>query len=1070
MPAHADLASRGIKSLLTFYSQITVAKHVVEASQATAIASKDRDKDKPDYFSPSQFLVELRMVVLPVVRSMWDSDYVEKASSPIVKCQIEILRTILEGDHEHGAYKRSDKISVRGKSSFKTWKMDTKLSSRLQEIGFSENLVREALYRCNNSLNSAQEYCIAQTGHPQAFSNPVPSYENHRATVRFDEQSMKRADSDATIPEVLDATEESQHTTASPSVSDGASLLLENLQAEVEEAGDSTSPVPIVPPPPPAPGVPSEDDGSDDQANLTMNVENIFTSLMPPGNDEQNQGNGLTPNGPSPSPSHGNGTEVGKLTSVVTIDDLNDERAGIRRNLIDRSLDVLNVHGDVTFELSELITSAVSKSSEEFGMRAEIGETLVQSLISFQMDGDLRPSGKKIAAYAHLLALVLQDKDFYEATLEELRDNFSTLLEFIKINPDQSTEEQCPWIGQVLLIVERLLADDSQPRQIEWAPPNSDDFTTPTPIAELQEPIIPVTEKIQLYEAITEILPRVGKDESLALSVVRILVILTRHRELAKRLGEKRSMQRLFVMVKQLAGSTNEKLQSALMLVLRHVVEDEDTLRQIMRTEIQAMFDTRQQRQADTTSYTRQMYHLVLRAPEIFIEVTNEKLTLTRFDSSQRPQALSLKKEVKPEDLPAPDADRPSNSEAAPNEPQRTEVGGKESEVQPSTESHGKETAEKSKTTDVKAPVVENPDGVIHYLLCELLSYKDVDDKVATVPGKDTAQQAPEGPVDVEMANGNPVSTPQVPFAAAAEGKRLEKPEFKADQHPIYIYRCFLLQCLTELLSCYNRTKIEFINFSRKADPQAMTPSKPRSGVLNYLLNAVVPVGTLNQNEDITYRKKFNTSAWAIHAIVALCSKTGERGCNKLREPTDGTEEPDLLFVRKFVLEHALKAFKDATVSDEELDCKYSRMLNIAELFNQLLTTRPTTGGTTVNQEMFVASQKQLARVMYEKNFITALTNSISDIDVNFPGAKRAVKYILKPLKLLTQTAFDLSISSSISTTPGQTDEDEISTASSVSDIEDGREETPDLFRNSTLGMFEPGREQESSSESSEGE
>ncbi|KAI9706371.1 MAG: hypothetical protein M1836_003376 [Candelina mexicana] len=1064
--AHTELASRGIKTLLSFYSQVTVAKHVVEASQATAIASKDREKGRHDYFSPSQFLVELRMVVLPVVRSMWDSDYVEKASSPIVKSLIEILRTILESDHEHGAYKRSDKISVRGKSSFKAWKMETKHSNKLQEIGFSENLVREALYRCNNSFSSAQEYCIAQAGYPEAFSNPVPSYEENRTSVRFDEKSMNRADSDATIPEIIDATEEAQPPTAS-SASDGGSLLLENLQAEVEEVGDSASPASLVPPPPPAPGVPSEEDGSDDQGNLTMSMENIFPSLQPSINEEQNQRNGLTPSGSSGSPSHGNSTEASKLTSVITTDDLNDERAGIRKNLIDRSLDVLNVHSDVTFELSELITTAVSKSSEEFGMRAEIGETLVQSLISFQMDGDLRPAGRKIAAYAHLLALVLQDKDFYEATLDELKDNFSTLLEFIKIIPDQSTEEQSPWIGQVLLIIEKLLADDSQPRQIEWTPPSSDDIRTPTPIAELSEPIIPIAEKTQLYEAIIEILPRVGKDGSLALSVVRVLVTLTRNRKLAMRLGEKRNMQRLFVMVKQLAGSTNDKLQSAFMLVLRHVVEDEETLRQIMSTEIQEMFDTRQQRQVDTTSYTRQMYHLVLRAPEIFIEATNDKLALTRFDSSQRPQALSLKKEAKADEVPSRDVEKSTGSGGPVNEPRPHEVEGKGVEVKPSTDGEGKETTEKLKATEVKAPVVENPDGVIHYLLCELLSYKDVEDKAVAAPAKVSAHEALEGPVDIEMTNGNSVSAPQAPAKTGTEGKQAEKPEFKADQHPIYIYRCFLLQCLTELLSCYNRTKIEFINFSRKADPQSMTPSKPRSGVLNYILNAVVPVGTLNQNEDMASRKKVNTSAWAISAIVALCSKTGERG-HKYREHTDGPEEPDLLFVRKFVLEHALKAFKDASASNEPLDYKYSRMLNIADLFNHLLTTRPNTGGSTVNQEMFLASQKQLARVMYEKNFIAALTTSIADIDVNFPGAKRAVKYILKPLKLLTQTAFDLSISSSISTTPGQTDEDEISTASSVSDIEDGREETPDLFRNSTLGMFEPGREHDSSSESSE--
>jgi E3 ubiquitin-protein ligase HUWE1 len=116
-----------------------------------------------------------------------------------------------------------------------------------------------------------------------------------------------------------------------------------------------------------------------------------------------------------------------------------------------------------------------------------------------------------------------------------------------------------------------------------------------------------------------------------------------------------------------------------------------------------------------------------------------------------------------------------------------------------------------------------------------------------------------------------------------------------------------------------------------------------------------------------------------------------------------------------------------------------------------------------------LASQKQLRRIMFEKGFISALTASIADIDLNFPGAKRAVKYILRPLKTLTNAAVSLSDLNLISTTPGQNEEDEIESATSISEPDDEREETPDLFRNSTLGMFEPGREEDSSSDSDDG-
>jgi E3 ubiquitin-protein ligase HUWE1 len=106
---------------------------------------------------------------------------------------------------------------------------------------------------------------------------------------------------------------------------------------------------------------------------------------------------------------------------------------------------------------------------------------------------------------------------------------------------------------------------------------------------------------------------------------------------------------------------------------------------------------------------------------------------------------------------------------------------------------------------------------------------------------------------------------------------------------------------------------------------------------------------------------------------------------------------------------------------------------------------------------------------MFEKGFIAALTASIADIDLNFPGAKETVRQILKPLKVLTNIAIHLSDLSLISGNQGQAEDDGIESATSVSDLEDEREETPDLFRNSTLGMFEPDREEESSSESEDG-
>jgi len=90
--------------------------------------------------------------------------------------------------------------------------------------------------------------------------------------------------------------------------------------------------------------------------------------------------------------------------------------------------------------------------------------------------------------------------------------------------------------------------------------------------------------------------------------------------------------------------------------------------------------------------------------------------------------------------------------------------------------------------------------------------------------------------------------------------------------------------------------------------------------------------------------------------------------------------------------------------------------------------------------------QQQIARIMFEKGSIATLAGSLADIDLNFPSARSVIKYILRPLRVLSKTAIETNEISSIST-PGATDEDEIPRATSISGIGDMREDTPDLYR-----------------------
>jgi E3 ubiquitin-protein ligase HUWE1 len=144
--------------------------------------------------------------------------------------------------------------------------------------------------------------------------------------------------------------------------------------------------------------------------------------------------------------------------------------------------------------------------------------------------------------------------------------------------------------------------------------------------------------------------------------------------------------------------------------------------------------------------------------------------------------------------------------------------------------------------------------------------------------------------------------------------------------------------------------------------------------------------------------------------------------------------------------------------------------LNISDIFSRMVSQRSNGEMLTQNADL-TPNLKQMAKIMYEKNFITILTTAISDIDLNFPNAKRVVKYILKPMKWLTYVAMDLSMHYDTSSGPDSADEYEISTASDDDLVDNTREETPDLFRNSTLGMFElPNNSESEDSEDEDGE
>lgn len=874
--------------------------------------------------------------------------------------------------------------------------------------GYDETLVHEAVFRANGNNANAREYCRAHKAGIAGPRNPIPPQD-------ADVTALAEASTAATDREATES-----------SVPDAHRMSLDAL-----------------------PGISSESLGELVDRSYQPEDGPKDSSLSGTGAQAASQGE------------EGSSEQSSAARFMATKESLDDQRAKLRDNMIDQCLDVIRAHPDSAIEVSELINAMVLRHTNPEAQE-EVGSTLTFALSSLALDDDEKKrNGKCISAYAHLLALLLQDETFFGHNVDTLSDKIEEYVGLLKVPNSTSTDDLPPWIPFILLVLETLLSRDERPVAVEWKSPKSLDEPVESAIIQLGSPLIDDAQRAEMLDSLLDLLPRIGKEEMLATSVLRVLVILTRKRHLAKYVGEKKNLQRLFLMAKQMSGSGSERLKQTrvtahLITILRHIIEDEEIIKQVMRAEIKADFPALQRNQRghpDVSTYLRAMSPVALRAPELFVEVTNELLRFSRWvapsNDVSRPQPLVWKEQDK-EDV---------------NDTNPVVEDASTPDVKPSTEPADKEMADAPKPQhDSKRPVVENPDGVIHFLLCEIVNYREVEDK-------EIPSTIKEAKFEVEPNAEGPIDSSIESIAAEAKDKKQTKPVFKAEEHPIFVYRCFLLSCLTELLQSYTRTKVEFINFKRSAPPlSATTPVKPRSSILNYLIYDLLCQNNLNGTLDsIAAKKKAATSSQTQKLLVALVAKTNERAFDRSKEKFVYDDEPDLLFVRKFVLDTILKAYEKAPLTDEPLETRYSRMVYLAELMNQMIGERDKdqNSGPRNSDTAQSRSQAQIRRLMYEKGYLDKLTASIAEINLNYPGVKRAIKYILRVLRVLTDTAKELSHSNILPSEPqGDHSEDEFASASSLSDVDDDREETPDLYRNSALGMLEPrGEDDESESE-----
>lgn len=260
---------------------------------------------------------------------------------------------------------------------------------------------------------------------------------------------------------------------------------------------------------------------------------------------------------------------------------------------------------------------------------------------------------------------------------------------------------------------------------------------------------------------------------------------------------------------------------------------------------------------------------------------------------------------------------------------------------------------------------------------------------------------------------------------------------------PIFGHICVLLKALTELLGSYKEAKLEFITFSKKNIVE--DKNKPRSTSLNFFIHQLIPSQLFVDSSPSEYDRRETVSSLSKIALLALVSTPV---LPSDEEPDPKKEDADMAIVRKFLVGIISKILKTTLSTVTKTVTSYSKLHDLFDLCGCLLSNKfKEVGYPLLSKNATKVDQFYFASAFIDNQLPCQISSVIAELDLNFPQVQRVIKEGLKPLASLAKIklAFaDIFESNS----PTEKDEDD------MDDVDD-KEEIPDLFRNSTLGMYD---------------
>lgn len=678
-----------------------------------------------------------------------------------------------------------------------------------------------------------------------------------------------------------------------------------------------------------------------------------------------------------------------------TLDDLNFSRGANETSFLQYWLQIAQLYEKATPKIASLLLSLCSKSS--YFYFSDVAQTIwsltLKLFDEFNKDESIDPR------LSNMLILFASLED--NASIKKY-ENINNTVAYDLIEKICSSNPSYKWFTSALKTLEKFILyskipGSPEPQKLQM---NYDsDFVARLSLSKLWK--VGDVQQNQLYERLLQ-LDSIDNCEA-ACAVARVLLLLTDSNDKRMKLCRSSSLKTLIKCLK--LNERSEKLEILLNNLIQRCYEDDDTIAAYMDIQVGKIVrckdkDKKKRMLLSLSSIIGRDSWLAFRNSKQFVNSISEKIILAGCeDPLKRMDIVPL-----------------STSERA-----QLESAGK---------LHPIATNEVAKT-----PINT---GLMGALLSDYMSLCK-EDMISSPPADET----------IKDGNGDNNNTKEKghPITKIYDHSRgfYSSDEILRNKH--IGYGLFLLQCIAESLFSYKQAKTEFLMFSKKPVLSNGT-LKPKTTSLNFLVHKLANCNPFVADPGSEEKRKKLLSQYAAACILALVSTVPIKGVDA---GNIKFLDPDMTFVRKFTVDILIKALKGSLHSQANSLAKYSRVVNIINVFSILLGDQFDIHFSLGSDKLTMANDYFLnASIMLKKKVPALLTSILSQIDVNFPYTLDVSNSIMKCLSLLGQIKVKYQNEFRKGQQHAERDEEVLS-----GDDMAGQEQAPDLLRNSTLGMYD---------------